>query len=240
MVSNKLVLISGYLMLVSGIIHIIVTVLASGLLEIAATALVFGIFFLLLGYIMVMRIRKNQLDETRRIIIWNTTVTILNSITILTHIITRTPEDRFIVYIFLIFVVIINFLCFPIIFIKKTELDRMDGVEKLSFFSIAVIKGLGLGLLFNVLAWIGLTNDVNPFMIIYILVFGCLNMIYGEMLYRRKENKKIQNSAIIVLILGLIFEAILCFFFVNAKSIVDIFLYIVIIPIRFYYIKNKF
>ena len=114
------------------------------------------------------------------------------------------------------------------------------GIEKLSFFSITVIKGLGIGLLFNVLAWVGLINDVNPFMITYILVFGTLNMIYGELLYRRKEVKKIHNRALIVLILGLISEVILCIFLVNAKSIVDIFLYIVVICIRFYYIKNKF
>ena len=240
MVSNKLVLISGYLLLFSGILHLIVTVLARGLLEIAATALIFCIFFLLLGTVTIMRVRKNQLDETTKIIISNITITFLNSITILTHIITRTPEDRFIVYIFLILILIINLICFPVFFIKKTELDRMDGVEKFSFFSIAVIKGLGLGLLFNVLAWIGLINDVNPFMIIYIIVFGSLNMIYGELLYRRKENKKIQNRALIALILGLISEAILVIFFVNAKSIVDIIIYIVIIPIRFYYIRNKF
>ena len=240
MVSNKFVLISAYLMFISGILHLVVTILARGLIEIAATALVFAIFFLVLSLIMILRIRKDQLDETRRIVIWNTTITLLNSITILTHIITRTPEDRFIVYLFLIIIVIINLICFPLFFIKKAELDEMDGVEKLSFFSIAVIKGLGLGLLFNVLAWIGLTNDVNSFMIVYILVFGSLNTIYGELLYRRKEDKKIQNRALIVLILGLISEAILCIFFVNAKSIVDIFLYLVIIPIRFYYIKNKF
>ena len=240
MVSNKFVLVSGYLMFISGILHLIATVLARGLLEIAATVLVFGIFFLLLGIITIMRIKNKQLDETRKIVIWNTTITLLNSITILTHIITRTPEDRSIVYLFLILIVIINLVCFPTFFIKKTELDRMDSVDKLSFFSIAVIKGLGLGLLFNVLAWVGLINDVNPLMIIYILVFGSLNTVYGELLYRRKEDKKIQNRALIVLILGLISEAILCIFFVNAKSIVDLFLYIVLIPIRFYYIKNKF
>ena len=240
MVSIKFVLISGYLLLFSGILHLVVTVLARGLLEIAVTALIFGIFFLFIGIVTIMRARKNQLDETKKIVITNTTITLLNSITILTHIITRTPEDRFIVYIFLILIVIINLICFPVFFIKKAELDVMDGVEKLSFFSIAVIKGLGLGLLFNVLAWIGLTNDVNTFMIVYILVFGSLNMIYGELLYKKKEDKKIQNRALIVLILGLISEAILCIFFVNAKSIVDIFIYIVIIPIRLYYIKNKF
>lgn len=240
MVNNKFILVSGYLMVISGIFHIIAAFLATGLLEIAATALVFGIFYLLLGIITILRAKNNQLDETRRILIWNTTITLLNSITILTHIIRRTPEDRIIVYLFLILIVIINLVCFPTFFIKKTKLDRMDSIDKLSFFSIAVIKGLGLGLLFNVLAWVGITNDVNLFMIIYILVFGSLNTIYGEILYRRKEDKKIQNRALIVLILGLISEAILCIFFTNAKSIVDIFLYIIIILIRFYYIKKKF
>lgn len=240
MVSNKFVLISAYLMFISGILHLVVTILARGLLEIAATALVFAIFFLSLSLIMIIRIRKKQLDETRRIIIWNTTVTLLNSITILTHIVIKTPENRMIIYIFLILIVVISLICFLTFFIKKTELDKMVGIEKLSFLSIVVIKGLGLGLLFNVFAWVGLTNDVNPFMITYILVFGTLNTIFGELLYRKKEDKKIQKRALIILSLGLIFEANLCIFFVNAKSIVDIFLYITIIFIRVYYIRNKF
>ena len=240
MVSNKFVLISAYLMFISGILHVVVTILARGLIEIAATALVFAIFYLLLSLIMIIRIRKDQLDETRRIVIWNTTVSLLNSVTILTHIITRTPENRIFVYIFLILIIIINLICFPTFFIKKTEFDGMDGIEKLSFFSIVVIKGLGLGLLFNVFAWIGLINDVNPFMITYILIFGSLNSIFGELLYRRKEIRKIQKRALIVLSLGLIAEANLCIFFVNAKSIVDIFLYSIIIIIRIYYIRNKF
>jgi hypothetical protein len=240
MVSNKFVLISAYLMFISGILHLVVTILASGLLEIAATALVFAIFFLSLSLIMIIRIRKKQLDETRRIIIWNTTVTLLNSITILTHIVTKTPENRIIIYIFLILIVVISLICFLTFFIKKTELDKMVGIEKLSFLSIVVIKGLGLGLLFNVFAWIGLTNNVNPFMITYILVFGTLNTIFGELLYRRKEVKNIQKRALIILSLGLICEAISFVFFVNAKAVVDIFLYITVIFIRFYYIRNKF
>jgi len=240
MVNIKFVLISAYLMFISGILHLVVTILARGLLEIAVTALIFCIFYLLLGIITIIRVRKDQLDETTKIIISNVTITFLNSLTILTHMITRTPEDRFIVYIFLLLIVIINLICFPVFFIKKTELDKMDGVEKFSFFSIAMIKGLGLGLLFNVLAWIGITNDINIFMIVYILVFGSLNMLYGEMLYRKRENKKIQNTAVIVLILGLIIDSVLCIFFLNPKSIIDIFLYVIIIFIRVYYIRNKF
>jgi hypothetical protein len=241
MVSNKFVLVSAYLMFISGILHIIVIILSQGLIAIAATALLFAIFFISLSSIMIVRLKRNQLDETRRIVIWNTTISLLNSITILTHIVTRTPENRIVVYGFLVFIVIISLICFTTFFRKKTELDKMEeGIEKLSFFSIIVIKGLGLGLLFNVLAWVGLMNDANPLMIIYILVFGMLNMIFGELLYRRKEVKNIQIRALRVLILGLLSEAILCIFFVNAKSIVDVFLYIIVICIRFYYIRNKF
>lgn len=224
----------------SGILHLIVTVLARRILELFVTALLFGIFLLIISIVMIIRVNNNQLDETRRVIIWNTTVSFLNSITIFTHILRKTPEERIVIYYFLILIIIIDLICFVTFFIKKTELDQMDSHDKVSFFSIVVIKGLGLGLLFNVLAWIGLINDVNPFMIAYILVFGTLNMILGELLYRRKEDKRIQTRALIILILGLTFEAILCFFFTNAKSITDIILYIVIIPIRFYYIRNKF
>lgn len=241
MVNNKFVLISAYLMFISGILHVIAVIFSRGLIEIAATALIFAIFFILLSSIMIVRLKRNQLDERRRVVIWNTTITLLNSITILTHIVTRTPENRIVVYGLLIFIVVVNLICFTTFFIKKTELDKMEeGIEKLSYFSIVVIKGLGLGLLLNVFAWVGLMNDANPFMIVYIVVFGTLNMVFGELLYRRKQVKKIQNRALIVLILGLLSEAILCVFFMNAKSIVDVFLYSIVICIRFYYIKNKF
>jgi len=135
---------------------------------------------------------------------------------------------------------IIDLITFPIFFIKKTELDKMDADEKLSYFAIVIIKGLGIGLLFNSLAWIGLTGDLNLFMISYILIFGTINTIFGELLYRKREEKKIQIRAVVFLTLGLIFELILCFFFINAKSIVNIFLYTSVIAIRIYYIKKKF
>ena len=134
----------------------------------------------------------------------------------------------------------IDFIIFPIFFVKKAELDQMKRDDKLSYLSIIVIKGLGLGLLVNVLAWIGLTNDLNPYMISYILIFGSLNMIYGELLYKRKEQRMIQITAIFVLILGLIFELTLCIFFPNGKSLADVILYSAIIPIRIYYLKIKF
>ena len=239
MVRNKAVLIAGYLLLISGILHIVVCILTLGLLTISGTTLIFGISFLPLGLGMIWLVRKKLLDETRRLIIFCGTISFLNSITLFTHILRRTAEEQTIIYIFLIFFIIIDLISFPIFYIKKTELDRMDTDEKLSYFSIIIIRGLGLGLLFNVLAWIGLTNGLNYYMVSYILIFGTINMIFGQLLYNKKAEKKIQISGVFFLTLGLIFELILCFFFFNAKSIANIVLYAIVITIRTYYIFQK-
>lgn len=240
MLSNRNVLISGYLLFISGILHIVVCILTIGLITISGTTLIFGISFLPLGLGMIWLLRRNLLDETRRLIIFCATISLLNSLTLLANILTKTAENRITIYLFLILFIIIDLITFPIFFIKKTELDKMDVDEKLSYFTIVIIKGLGIGLLFNSLAWIGLTNDLNPFMISYILIFGTINTIFGELLYRKREEKKIQIRAVVFLTLGLIFELILCFFFMNAKSIINIILYITVITIRIYYIQKKF
>jgi hypothetical protein len=203
------------------------------------TTLVFGICILLSGLGMIWLLRKNLLDETRRLIIFCGTISFLNSITLFTHLLRRTAEEQTIIYIFLILFILIDLISFPIFYIKKTELDKMDTDEKLSYFSIIIIRGLGLGLLFNVLAWIGLTNDLNLYMVSYILIFGTINMIFGQLLYKKRVEKKIQMSSVFFLALGLIFELILCFFFFNAKSIANIVLYAIVITIRTYYIFQK-
>ncbi|MHA1913361.1 MAG: hypothetical protein ACW986_18500 [Promethearchaeota archaeon] len=240
MVKNSKVMLAGVLIFISGILHLIVSVLSLGLLIVVGTTLIFGFCFVLLGVGMILLVKRDLLNETRKLIVFSATISFLNSITLLTHFFTKTPEDRIYLYFFLIFFIAIDFIIFPIFFIKKVELDKMEKDDKLSYFSIVVIKGLGLGLLVNGLAWIGLTNELNPYMITYILIFGSINMIYGELLYRRKEQKKIQISAIPLLILGLIFELMLCSFFPNGKSIADVILYSAVIPIRFYYLIRKF
>ena len=240
MIDDKKVLMAGILMFISGILHVIGGILSIGLITLVVTFLIFSGFFLLLGLRMIKIMRYDMLDRTKRIIIFCTTISFLNFVTILTHILTITPGDRVYLYVFMIIFIVIDLINFPIFFIRKIELDRMDFDDKLSYLAIVIIKGLGLGLLFNVLAWIGVTSDLNPYMILFILVFGTLNMIYGELLYTKKEEKKIQNRAIIILVLALIFETILIFFFPNAKSLVDIILIGVIIPIRIYFVKKKF
>ena len=240
MIDDKKVFISGVLTLIVGILHIFIGVLAIGLLELSVTLFIFSIFLLFISLRLITVMRNNPLDEKRRIIISCATGSFLNVVTMLTHIIIASPNDRLVLYFFLFFFIAIGFYNFLIFFIKKIQLDQMDNDDKLSYFTIVILRGLGLGLLFNVLAWIGISGDLNPIMITYILIFGTLNTIFGEQLYSKNDVKKIQMRALIVLILGLVFETILVSFFPNPKSLVDIILYSVIIPVRIYYIKKKF
>ena len=240
MINDKKIFISGVLMLIVGILHIFIGVLAIGLLELSVTLFIFSIFLLLISVRLITIIRKNPLDGKRRTVISCATVSFLNAFTMLTHIIIASPDDRLVLYVFLVFFIVIDFYNFMIFVNKKIQLDQMDKDDKLSYLTIVIIRGLGLGLLFNVLAWIGISGNLNPIMIIYILIFGTLNMIFGEQLYKQREVKKIQMRALLVFILGLVFESILYYLFPNPKSLVDIILYSVIIPVRIYYVQKRF
>ena len=83
MVTNKSLLISSILVLISGITHIVVTILTWGLLTISITTLLFGISFLLLSLGMIWLLKNNLLDKTKRLIIFIGTISFLNSVTLL-------------------------------------------------------------------------------------------------------------------------------------------------------------
>jgi len=240
MVDDKKVIIANYLTLLTGILHATVGVLTIGLLELTITVFIFSFFFLYLGYKMIQLMRSNKLDETKRAIIACTTISFLNCLTMVTHILIGSPEDRVYLYIFMIFFIVVDLINFFIFYLKKIELDQMDKYDKISYFAICIIRGIGLGLLFNILAWIGWPPDPNPTMIIYNLVFGTLCLIFGERLYDKKEEKNIQIRALIVLVLGLGVGIVVYFIFPFPNTLVNIILYLIVIPIRIYYLRKKF
>ncbi len=75
--------------------------------------------------------------------------------------------------------------------------------------------------------------------IIYILIFGIANMIYGERLYSERKKKGIQIGAIITLVTGFVFAVILTFIFPNPKFVVYVILLIILIAIRIFYFYEK-
>ena len=69
MIDDKKVLMSGKLMLFSGIIHAIGSILSIGLINILVTFLIFSILIFLLALRMIKVMRYDMLDRTKRIII---------------------------------------------------------------------------------------------------------------------------------------------------------------------------
>jgi len=110
----------------------------------------------------------------------------------------------------------------------------MDNVEKISYFSIVITRGLGLGLLFQILAWLLLSPNV--IMISYTLLFGSVNMLFGQLFYFKKENRNLQKLGFFFLILGAIFGVYVLMLYPNYTFIVFTILYAIVIPIRFFYL----
>ena len=145
MIDDRKVFISGVLTLIIGILHIFIGVLAIGLLELSVTLFIFSIFLLLLSLRLITLMRNNPLDEKGRTVISCATGSFLNAVTMLTHILIASPNDRSFIYVFLFFFIVIDIYNFNIFFIKKIQLDQMDKDDKLSYFTIVIIRGLGLG-----------------------------------------------------------------------------------------------
>ncbi|MHA1147959.1 MAG: hypothetical protein ACTSR8_06905 [Promethearchaeota archaeon] len=231
MEDNK-VLASAYSMIILGIIHLLIGILALGLLELCVTAFIFFGFYIPFGFILIKLIKNDNLDETRPILIGCATITFLNSLTYFLLILTAAPEDRILLYYLLIIPIIFNIINFPIFFKKKVELDQMVLDEKLSLFSIVIIRGLGFNFTFNILAWIGWPMVPIYPMIIYLLIFGILNLILSGVLYNKSQEKNIQISAIIILLAGMMVGIGLYFIYPNPKTIINTILYLLIINIR--------
>lgn len=237
---DKKVLVSAYLIFILGFVHLILALLGIWLLELTITAFIFTGFYIPMGYSLIHLIKNNLLDETRALMLGCTTIAFLNSLTYFLLIITGAPEDRLFLYYLLIIPIVINIINFPILFKKKIELNQMAFDEKLSYFSIVVIRGLGFSFSFNILAWIGFPINPNYPFIIYLLIFGILNLFLSGALYNKSQEKKIHILAFIILLVGMTIGIGLFFVDSNPKTIVWSILYFIVIPIRFYYFNKNF
>ncbi len=237
-IDNNKTLIAARLFYFTGIFHGILGILARGLLELSVTALIFCFFVILLARILIKLIKYNVLNE-RPVIISCTTICFLNSTTYLTLILTGASEGRFYLDIFMVILIALNVINFTIFFNTKAKFDIMDNLEKLSYFSIVIIRGMGIGLLFQILGYIGNPPKPNYIMIIYILIFGIANMFYGERLYSKRKRFGIQIGAIITLVAGFIFAVILIFIFISPKFVVYIILLMILFAITIFYLHKK-
>jgi len=229
---------SGFLIFISGITHIIVGFLALENLTICITSIIYCVFFVSIGLALIITIKRGMFNEKNRIIVFGIVVTLLNGFANIILLITENVNQKTLIYGFLVWHVCISFTIFPIIFYVKTELDKMNNSEKISFFSIILVKGLGLNYTFQVLRWIGIVNQAGPnyLMISYCLIFGIINSIIGELLYRRKDKSPIQILSIIILLCCGIVGIILWFNFPEPNLLLFLCFHLIILPIRFYYL----
>jgi len=221
-----------------GFIHVAILILSYGNRELFGHALIFGFFSIWLGS-MITKLSKANVITERPVLISCTTLTFLNIIMYTTFLIVGTAGERFFINYLMLVAIALDVICFMRFFAVRTKLEQMDSLRKLDYFSIVIIRGLGLGLLIGILSWI-IPPNINPIMIIYTLIFGTLNMTYGTRLITKADEKEIQFGALVVLIAALVVMIFLVFNVGNIKCVVYILLYYLVIILRVYYIKREF
>ncbi|MBD3213859.1 MAG: hypothetical protein GF311_14715 [Candidatus Lokiarchaeota archaeon] len=231
--------IGSKLLFLTGIFHVIIGILAFGLLEPTVTAFIFAFFVLLLSYFM-LKFNGTIAVLEKPVIMFSTTVSFLNSITYSTLILEGSTQDRFILNILMTIVIMLNIVNFVIFFTAKVKFEMMDLPEKLSYFTIVILKGLGIGFLFYMLAWIGYPINPNFVMVSYNLIFGLAFIVFGQKLYTDKESIRIQIGTIFTLMGALIIGIVLFIIYPNSKAIVNNVLISIIIIIRLYYLIKHF
>ena len=230
--------IAARLYFISGIFHIIIGILAFDLLNVSIIAFIFAFFVLWLSGWFIKLVRTNVMDETD-ILISMTTITVLNSINYLIFILNGVTEGRFFLNMFMYIVLCLNLVNFMIFFNTKSQLNSMDMDEKLNYFSIILIRGLGMNLLFGFIGYLQ-PPDPHYLVVVFSIIFGIYNIKYGNKLVNGVD-AKVQIKALIVVSLSLI-SILLIFFFVvsDVRFLFNLLLFSLVVLIRFYYVKKKF
>ncbi len=246
-VNQKKNLIVARLFLLSGYLHLIVGILAFGVWKITAIAFMMAFFVCWLSSMLAKLIKGNVMAE-RPPLIFSTIITFLSSLTYLLFMImgdTMESEIGAILNVFMIIIICINVICFITFYNSKTKIEIMDFPEKLSYFSIVIIRGIGMSMFFHTVTCF---SPFNGTMALYLSIFGILLMIFGEKLLTESGNIKIQKISLLILFLAVVVGFIV--FLISPlrvpplpldwKTFTYIVIVILVIPIRVYYINEIF
>ncbi|MCP4761636.1 MAG: hypothetical protein GY870_07630 [archaeon] len=227
---------------INDIIQLIQGFLGSDYLTLTVTAFIYSLFILFFVNKLLRLVLNQKLDNTKAAIIICTVVPFLNLMTSSIQLVMDVDllVQMPILYGFIVFHIIADIYIFIVLFFNKTILDNMDNDEKVGYFGIVLIRGNGMNHLFHLL---GLILEFSVTTLLYSLVFGSANVILGQLLYKKKEDKKIQILGIIIPIIATICAILLVivesnsYFFSN--RILYTIVYALIIPSRIYYTKKK-
>lgn len=229
----------------SGILHIIIGIVALRLqFSQAIELLVTGFIFATLVFIwslQMLKLSEPELALERSLIISSTTVPFLNILTYLVLMIWGAAQGQLYINILMGIVIIMDIFCFTIFYTVKIRYESMDTLNKLNYLTIIMIRGLGLGLLLYILAYVGvLTDEPNYVMIVYNSIFGGALIYYGEKLSKKKESKKIHMGTLFVVICAFLFKIILLFVYPYPKFIIHLTLLIIILVVQLAYLTTQF
>jgi len=227
----------SFLLMISGILHLITGILSIDLLELSVTMIIFTCFFLPLSFLLIVQIIKETFTKKDTVVIMSTTVSFLNILMLITQILIKSPESRYYIYPILICLIGIDIINFPLLYTFKISIEGMLFIDKLNYFCVVVIRGLGISLIINILTWIGWPPNPNLLMISYVLLFGSLYLINGYYLFERKKTQIINIEILIVLISSLVIGLSLYFYFPHPNVLVSAFLFILLIPMIIYNLK---
>lgn len=230
--------IASGLFFISGLLHIAIGILAFGLVSVPLTAFLFAFFYIWLSIWFYRLVKINAMNETE-ILISVTIITILNSMNYLIFILEGITKGRFFLNILMYIVLCINFVNFLIFFNTKSKLNNMDIDGKLDYFSILLMRGLGMNFFFRFLDFIQ-SPDPHYLIAVICIILGICNIIYGNKIINKGDMKN-QIKALILVCLSIIFALLVYFFIVPALCMLfNIVLFSVVALIRFYYVKKKF
>ncbi|TFG24181.1 MAG: hypothetical protein EU529_05175 [Promethearchaeota archaeon] len=230
--------IAAKLFFFSGLLHIAIGILAFGLVSVPLTAFLFAFFVIWLSIWFNRLVKANVMNDTE-ILISITIITILNSMNYLIFILEGVTEGRFFLNILMYIVLSLNLINFLIFFSTKSKLNSMDMDEKLNYFSILLMRGLGMNFFFRFLDFIR-APDPHYLIAIFCIILGTCIIIYGNKVMN-KEDRKVQIIALILLCLSIIYSLLIYMFIVLALCMLfNIVLFSVVVLIRFYYIIKKF
>jgi len=231
---SKLDLVGGLVVVILGITHIILAVLLGqlGYYRESIIPAVYGCIFLPGGLAFFAVSLKGKLRIKKLIINTSCILLLMGGISNLILLITMNIGPQPFIQILFLLHIVLCCLTLPITFLRYVVLENLDRREKLSYFSIVLLRGSGI---FHILQPVIYTPTLETQ---GMFVFGVLYLLITVLLIRRKEKKGVQLIGFILPIIGLILGIGVLFMNPTPYVIVFVIFDVVISPIRLYYIKT--
>ena len=230
---HKLELIGGLLVLILGVTNII-QVFLLGTSDPKGVALygIYGLLFLIGGSVFFVVCIKEKLRAKMLIIATASILLIMCPISNSIYLLSENGGLNIILLSLSVINIILCVTALPLTFIRYVDLEEMDTRERISHISLILFRGSGFfHLLQPVLYDVSLET-------LGMLVLGTIYILIAFMLPRRKDAKPIQLIGFILPIIGASFGIVLLFIYLTPYVVVFIIFDLIIIPIRFYYIKT--